>query len=99
MEGINMVYLLVDHKVKDFAKWKPVFDKSMPMVNKSGGKGGTLFHVSGEPNHICVLQEYDTKENATKFAESEDLKKAMQDAGVIGTPMIVYLDKIEDFKV
>lgn len=60
---------------------------------------GMIFHVSGEPNHICVLQEYDTLDNAKKFAESEDLKKAMQEAGVIGTPMIVYLDKIVDFKV
>ena len=94
-----MVYILVDHKVEDYAKWKPVFDKGMPMVKKFGGKSGMLFHVSGEPNHICVLGEYDTMDNAKKFAESEDLKKAMQEAGVIGKPMIVYLDKIEDFKV
>jgi|BarGraIncu00421A_1022006.scaffolds.fasta_scaffold119487_1 uncharacterized protein (DUF1330 family) len=94
-----MVYVLVDHKVKDYAKWKPVFDKSMPMVKKAGGKSGKLFHVSGEPNHVCVLLEWDTKENATKFFTSEDLKKAFQESGVIGTPMIVYLDKIEDVKI
>ena len=94
-----MVYVLVDHIVKDYAKWKPVFDKSLPMVKKAGGKGGQLFHVSGEPNHVCALAEWDTLDNAKKFFTSEDLMKAFQESDVIGTPMIVYLDKIEDFKV
>jgi uncharacterized protein (DUF1330 family) len=93
-----MVYVLVDEKVKDYAKWKPVFDKGMDMVKKAGGKQGHLFHVSGEPNHICVLAEFDTKEHAEKFFSSDELKNAFEEGGVIGTPMIVYLDKIEDFK-
>jgi hypothetical protein len=62
-------------------------------------KSGTLFHASSEPNHIFVLGESDTLDNAKKFAESEYLKKAMQEADVSGTPMIIYLDKIEDFKI
>ena len=38
-------------------------------------------------------------DNAKKFYESEDLKKVMQDAGVIGKPDVWFLDKIEDFKL
>jgi len=94
-----MVYVLVDHNVKDYAKWKPVFDKSMSMVKKAGGQKRKLFHVSGEPNHVCVLVEWDTLDNAKKFFTSEDLMKAFQESGVIGTPMVVYLDKIEDVKI
>jgi len=92
-----MVHVVIDHKVKDYAKWKPAFDKHSDTRKKSGSKGGTLFHVSGEPNHISILIEFDAKENATKFYESEDLKKVMQDAGVIGKPEVWFLDKIEDF--
>ena len=92
-----MVFAVVDHKVEDYAKWKPVFDKHGETRKKAGSKGGKLFHVSGEPNHICILLEFDTNENATKFYESEDLKKVMQDAGVIGKPDVWFLDKIEDF--
>jgi len=99
MEGINLVYVIVDHKVADYGRWKPVFDKHSETRNKSGSKGGTLFHISGEPNHLCIIFEWDTKENAMKFIESEDLMKTMQDAGVMGKPDVWFLDKIEDFKV
>jgi len=50
-------------------------------------------------NDIFILFEWDTKEKATKFAESEDLKKRMQEAGVIGKPEIYFFEKIEDFPV
>jgi hypothetical protein len=86
----------MDGKVKDYGKWKPFFDKKAPMREKAGSRGGMLFHVSGEPDHICILLEWDTKDHATGFYESEDLKKVMQDAGVIGKPEITYLDKIEN---
>jgi uncharacterized protein (DUF1330 family) len=99
MKGVNMVYVVVDHKVADYAKWKPAFDKHAETRMKFGSKGGTLFHIFGEPDHPCILFEFDTMDNAKKFYESEDLKKVMQDAGVLGKPDIWFLDKIEDFKV
>jgi len=46
-----------------------------------------------------MLFEWDSKENATKFFASDETKKTQKGAGVVGTPMIVYLDKIEGFKV
>ena len=46
-----------------------------------------------------MLFEWDSKENATKFFASDETKKTQKGAGVAGTPMIVYLDKIEGFKV
>ena len=97
MAVINM-FVVVDHKVKDYAKWKPAFDNHGVTRRKSGSKGGMLFHVSGEPNHISILFEFDTKEHATAFYESEDLITVMQEAGVIGKPEILFAEKIEDFK-
>jgi uncharacterized protein (DUF1330 family) len=92
------MYVVVDHKVKEYAKWKPAFDDHSSARRKLGSKGGLLFRVSGEPNHLVVLLEFDKKENATTFYESDDLKKVMQDAGVIGKPDVIFAEKIEDFK-
>ena len=94
-----MVYVVLDYKVADYAKWKPVFDGYGATRKKAGSMGGKLFQHSDDKNHICILFKWDTKENATKFFTAEDLMKTFQEYGVIGTPMIVYADKIEDFKV
>jgi len=51
------------------------------------------------PNDIFILFEWDTKEKASKFVESADLKKRMQEAGVSDKPEIHLFDKIEDFPV
>jgi len=98
MEGTNLVYVILDYKVEDYSKWKPVFDNYGATRKKAGSKGGKLFHFSGEPNHICILFEWDTKENAVNFFASEDTKKTQKSAGVISKPEITYADKIEDFK-
>jgi hypothetical protein len=92
------MFMVVNHKVKDYVKWKPAFDEHVDKRRKSGSKGGTLFHTSGEPNHLVILLEFDKKENAITFSESEDLKKVMLDAGVLGKPDILFVDKVEDFK-
>lgn len=92
-----MVYVFIKHKVEDYSRWKPVFDEHGTTREKAGCKGGQLFHISDEPNNIFILFEWDKKENATGFVESEDLKKRMQQAGVIGKPEIYILEKIEDF--
>jgi hypothetical protein len=42
-----------------------------------------------------ILFEWDTLENARNFSQSQDLKDKMQEAGVIGTPEIRYLEQIE----
>jgi hypothetical protein len=92
-----MVYIVVKHKVEDYSRWKPVFDEHGTTRGKAGCKGGQLFSSSDEANDLFILLEWDKKENATVFIESEDLKKTMQKAGVIGKPEVYFLEKIEDF--
>ena len=41
-----------------------------------------------------MLFEWDKIENAKKFASSEDLKKTMEQAGVIGIPHIHFLNEV-----
>lgn len=94
-----MVYVVLDYKVADYAKWKPVFDGYGATRKAAGSMGGKLFQHSDDKNHICILFEWDTKENATTFFASEETIKTQKGAGVVGKPMIVYADKIEDFKV
>ena len=94
-----MVYVVLDCKVADYAKRKPVFDGYGATRKAAGSHGGKLFQYLDEKNHLCILFEWDTKEHATTFFASEETIKTQKGAGVLGKPVIIYTDKIEDFKV
>jgi hypothetical protein len=93
-----MVYVFIKHKVEDFSKWKPGFDDHGSTRKEAGSKGGMLFRTLEDPNDLVIIFEWDNIENARKFTESEDLKKKMQEVGVVGKPDIFFLEKIEDVK-
>jgi heme-degrading monooxygenase HmoA len=96
IKGIRtMPYMLVRHKVEDFAKWKPAYDNHAATRKASGSKGARLFRRADNPNETVILFEWDSLNNARKFAQSEDLVKTMQKAGVIDKPDIYFLEEIE----
>jgi hypothetical protein len=84
-----MPYLLIDHTVDDYDKWKPYFDDHASTRAESGSGGG-------QPNEIVALFEWDSLENAHEFAASADLRETMKEAGVVGEPDLHFLEKIED---
>ena len=90
-----MPYLLVRHKVEDYAKWKPVYDQHGTTRKASGGQGAQLFRNATDPNELVILFEWDDLERARQFAQSEDLRQAMQRAGVADQPDIYFLEEVE----
>ena len=94
-----MVYILVKHKVKDFEKWKVVFDEHAAVRETEGSQGGRLFHNIDDPNEAIIILKWDSIENARQFMASDSLKETMQRAGVTGKPEIYFLDDVEKVSV
>ncbi|MHC4218676.1 MAG: antibiotic biosynthesis monooxygenase [Planctomycetota bacterium] len=90
-----MAYLLVRHKVQDFATWKAAFDDHGSDRKASGSMGGLLFRNTGDPNEVLVLMEWDSAEHAQRFVDSQDLGEAMQRAGVAEKPDIFVLEEVD----
>ncbi len=90
-----MTHLLVRSKVEDYAKWKPVFDGMGAIRKAYGSKGGHVFRSADNPNEVVVLLEWDSVEKARQFAQSDDLRKAMQEAGVSDQPNIYFLEEVD----
>lgn len=90
-----MTFYVVRHKVEDYDKWREVYDEAQDMKASFGQKNESsrVFRDSDDPNMVTVLGEFDTKENAEKFFNSEELKAAMQKAGVQGQPEIHFIDE------
>jgi heme-degrading monooxygenase HmoA len=88
-----MAHLLVHHKVEDYNKFKPVFDAHASFRSEGGSRGGKIFRSTNDPNELFVLLEWDSVQNAQKFAQSDELKEAMQEAGVISMPEVYFIEE------
>ncbi len=90
-----MATLIVRHKVEDFAKWKAGYDDFLSFRTASGIKGARVLRNADNPNEIVVVNEFGDMGKARQFAGSEELKQAMQKAGVSDHPDIYFLDEVE----
>jgi heme-degrading monooxygenase HmoA len=93
-----MPYLLVRHKVEDYERWKPIFDEHASVREQSGSKGGRLWRNAADPNETVVLFEWDSLENAQRFANSDDLRETMQRSGVADQPDIYFFEEVEELR-
>jgi len=89
-----MVYVLANLKVESYETWKTFFDKRSDTREGSGAKEAHLFRNSDDPNEVLILFIWDTKENAQKYMESENLRKYLKNAGA-EIKNITYLDEQE----
>jgi hypothetical protein len=87
-----MPYVLVRHKVEDYARWRPTYDEHATTRKGYGSKGSRVFRNAQDPNEIVALFEWDDLNNARRFLQSEDLREAMQQAGVVDQPDVYFLD-------
>ena len=90
-----MPYMVVRHKVQNFARWKQVFDEHGGARKSGGSRGGQLFRSADDPNEVMVLLECDSLENARRFVNSEDLGKTKERAGVADRPDIYFVDEVD----
>jgi hypothetical protein len=94
-----MPYLLVRHKVEDYARWKPIFDADAATRRASGSQGGRLFRNASDPNELVILFELADLEKARQYTQSEELRGKMQQAGVADQPDIYFLEEVEHVPV
>ncbi len=93
-----MVNVLVRHKVSEFARWKHVFDEHFGRRHAAGELSYRIFHNHDDASDLTLFFDWETLEMARAFFGSDTLKKAMQEAGVTGTPEIVFLDEIRSLR-
>jgi hypothetical protein len=51
--------------------------------------------VADNPNDITATHDFATLEAAQAFAKSEELKKAMQNTGMVGAPTIWFHHRVQ----
>ena len=89
-----MASMLVQHKVKDFAAWKNVYDSVADLRASNGELSDKVYRDASNPNSLTVIFKWDSLANAQKYANSPELKTAMEKAGVEGPPNIFFLNEV-----
>lgn len=87
-----MAIVLARLKVADYDKWRTVYDEHASMRQSSGCTGTHVFRNASDPNEVTLNLQWDTIENAQKFFTSDELRQAMQRAGVIGQPDVWFVE-------
>ncbi len=87
-----MATLIVKHAVNDYGNWKKVYDEFASVRKEKGVTGASVHRIADDPDTLIVTHQFNDLETAQAFANSEELKSAMADAGVEGPPEIWFTE-------
>jgi hypothetical protein len=91
---VSMI-LLVQHRVRDYDAWKPVFDEHQAVREAHGATRHWLYRSADNRNQVIVSTEFPSVDEARGFVDDPSLREAMDRAGVEGEPNIVFCDEVE----
>ena len=87
-----MIRMFVRHPVEDYAEWKQVYDDFDEKRTDMGVRDDAVFQATDDPNDVTAWHDFDSIEAAREFAESDELKEAMAEAGVAGEPTVWFTE-------
>lgn len=87
-EAKKMSVLAVQLTVNDYSTWRPVFDRAQPLREKAGLRNVRVYQDANNPKELLIWSETDDVAKAREGVTGPDIRKAMQDAGVIGPPRV-----------
>ena len=83
-------YTIATHPVKDFSAWKSLFDRFESVRKDGGERSAVVLQHADDPNMVTVINTWDTIDTAQAFFSQEELKAAMEEAGVAAPPTFVF---------
>jgi hypothetical protein len=92
---VQIVYhVIIRHTVKDYRKWRPVFDTHEEQRRRAGLSKPRVMRNLDDPEDIIVELEATQPRLALEFLHSESLRQAMAQAGVISQPEFYVLEEV-----
>ena len=87
-----MTLALILLRVNDFEAFRRVYDSVAPMRAAGGVTEESVHQMSGDPDNILVIHQFDSLDTARAFFANPDLRDAMARGGVKGEPRIEFFD-------
>jgi quinol monooxygenase YgiN len=90
-----MATMFVKHTVKDYGNWKRVYDEFGSTRKQKGVTGASVYRDAQDSKTLIVTHQFRDMKAAKAFADSDELKSVMANAGVEGHPEIWFGENIE----
>ena len=87
---MNNENVTIHLKVKDYAAWRSGYDGREKSRLSAGISNGKVFRSAENPNDVVILQDVADFAKARTWFGSDEMKAAMQQSGVLGTPTIRF---------
>jgi len=87
-----MSTIIVNHKVKDYAKWRPIYDADAKRRQTYGFKNTRVYRAADDPNNIFIVADVTDTSLVLKMKDDPDLAAKMAEGGVISEPTISVLN-------
>ncbi|MBS1518341.1 MAG: hypothetical protein JSS91_09675 [Bacteroidetes bacterium] len=84
----------MQHEVKDFAKWKEIYDADEPNRAEAGVKQLGLYTSVKNPNDVTMIFEAPGIDVLESYTSNPRVQEEMKNAGVISVPVISVLNKV-----
>ena len=88
-----MTYLIIRHRVTDFAARKPHYDAHDSARTAAGLTEKELLHDVADPNHVVILFEVADLAKAQALVTSDSIRESMQKGGVAEKPDLYFLKR------
>jgi quinol monooxygenase YgiN len=88
--------VVLHYRVADFDAWKAVFDQSESKRKASGFLGHHINRAEDDPNELNVYFAVADVDQFKAYAESDDVKALMQEAGVVSPPEFMWMTPLRE---
>lgn len=90
-----MALAVVLHRVRDYAAWRKVYDDFEGEQKAGGVTAESVYRAKDNPNNVLVFHHFGSMAQAEAFLANPQLRDAMRQAGVEGTPRIELYEETE----
>jgi hypothetical protein len=89
-----MATVILSHRVKDYAKWRPVFDADNGRREIAGMRNVRVYRAQDDPNNIYIQADVDDPSILSKMLDDPELRQKMEEGGVVSQPTALFLNQV-----
>ena len=88
-----MAHIFARVSVEDYTTFRGVFDGAEEMRKAAGALNHTVYQSVDDPNEVIARVEFPTADAAKAFSTSQELRDAMQRAGLKEPPRLLVVNE------